>query len=89
MSSEVFVMGDGLDPLVLAGLELMLVGMGTVFVFLALLVFMVTLMSAMVSRFVTIEDPDSALVSQHNEATTIPAAHVAAITAAIDQHRNR
>ena len=82
-------MGDGLDPLVLAGLELMLVGIGTVFVFLALLVFMVKLMSAMVSRFVTIEDPDSALVSQHNGATTIPAAYVAAITAAIDQHRNR
>ena len=82
-------MGDGLDPLVLAGLELMLVGMGTVFVFLTLLVFMVKLMSAMVSRFVTIEDPDSVPISQHNGATTIPAAHVAAITAAIDQHRNR
>ena len=56
-------MGDGLDPLVLAGLELMLVGMGTVFVFLALLVFMVTLMSAMVSRFVTIEDPGNLRLS--------------------------
>ena len=33
-------MSDGLDPLVLAGVELMLVGMGTVFVFLTLLVFM-------------------------------------------------
>ena len=31
-------MSDGLDPLVLAGVELMLVGMGTVFVFLTLLV---------------------------------------------------
>ena len=82
-------MGDGLDPLVLAGLELMLVGMGTVFVFLTLLVFMVKLMSAMVARFFTIEDPDSASASQHSGAATIPAAHVAAISAAIDQHRNR
>ena len=39
-------MRDGLDPLVLAGIELMLVGMGTVFVFLTLLVFVVKLMSA-------------------------------------------
>ena len=82
-------MSDGLDPLVLAGLELMLVGMGTVFVFLTLLVFVVKLMSAMVSRFVMTEDPFAASVSHSNAPAAIPAAHGAAIAAAIDQHRNR
>ena len=89
MGTEGFVMSDGLDPLVLAGLELMLVGMGTVFVFLTLLVFVVKLMSAMVSRFVMTEDPFAASVSQNNASAAIPAAHVAVIAAAIDQHRNR
>jgi oxaloacetate decarboxylase gamma subunit len=82
-------MSDGLDPLVLAGVELMLVGMGTVFVFLTLLVFVVKLMSAMVARFVTTKDPTAASVSQNTGAVAIPAAHVAVIAAAIDQHRNR
>ena len=82
-------MSDGLDPLVLAGVELMLVGMGTVFVFLTLLVFVVKLMSAMVARFVTTKDPAAASVSQNTGAVGIPAAQVAVIAAAIDQHRNR
>ena len=82
-------MSDGLDPLVLAGLELMLVGMGTVFVFLTLLVFMVTLMSAMVSRFVTTQDPVSTSVPHNNASAAIPTAHVAAIAAAVEQHRKR
>jgi oxaloacetate decarboxylase gamma subunit len=82
-------MSDGLHPLVLAGLELMLVGMGTVFVFLTLLVFMVKLMSAMVSRFVTTQDPVSTSVPHNNASAAMPAAHVAAIAAAVEQHRNR
>ena len=82
-------MRDGLDPLVLAGVELMLVGMGTVFVFLTLLVFVVKLMSAMVARFVTTKDSAAAPVSQTSGRVAIPAAHVAVIAAAIDQHRNR
>ena len=82
-------MRDGLDPLVLAGVELMLVGMGTVFLFLTLLVFVVKLMSAMVARFVTTKDPAAAPVSQTSGRVAIPAAHVAVIAAAIDQHRNR
>ena len=82
-------MRDGLDSLVLAGIELMLVGMGTVFVFLTLLVFVVKLMSAMVARFVTTKEPTAASASQTTGAVAIPAAHVAAIAAAIDQHRIR
>ena len=82
-------MRDGLDPLVLAGVELMLVGMGTVFLFLTLLVFVVKLMSAMVARFVTTKDPAAAPVSQTSGRVAIPAAHVAVIAAAINQHRNR
>ncbi len=59
------------------GLELMLVGMGTVFVFLTLLVVAMTLMAGIVGRL----------------APVVPAAvsdeEVAAITAAIAQHRSK
>lgn len=83
-------MSNLLDPLVGAGIELMLVGMGTVFLFLTLLVFVVKLMSALVSRFVTLETAVTpATASQNNPSAAIPAAHIAAIAAAIDQHRNR
>lgn len=83
-------MSNLLDPLVGAGVELMLVGMGTVFLFLTLLVFVVKLMSALVSRFVTPESPVTpATVSPNKLSAAIPAAHVAAIAAAIDQHKNR
>lgn len=58
------------------GLELMLVGMGTVFVFLTLLVAAMSLMSAVVRRMT----PSADLVTDEE---------VAAITAAIAVHRNK
>ncbi len=54
----------------------MLVGMGTVFFFLTLLVFATALMSTLVQRFVPAEEMES--VDQD---------HIAAIAAAITQHR--
>ncbi len=58
-----------------AGVELMLVGMGTVFVFLTLLVVATTAMSAAIQRFL----PADAASPEE----------LAAITAAVHQHRQR
>ena len=60
------------------GLMLMLVGMGTVVIFLTILVAAMSLMAAIVARFLPIEDADE--VSDEN---------VAVITAALVQHRNQ
>ena len=60
------------------GLELMLVGMGTVFLFLTLLVLATSLMSRFVQRFA----PAPAVVDGVTEE------EVAAITAAIARHRH-
>jgi oxaloacetate decarboxylase (Na+ extruding) subunit gamma len=59
------------------GIELMLVGMGTVFVFLTLLVIMMTVMAQVIMR----------LTPAAEEAVSDE--EVAAISAAIAQHRNR
>jgi oxaloacetate decarboxylase gamma subunit len=59
------------------GITLMLVGMGTVFSFLTILVFGMTTMSAIAMRFSRSATDDGASDEE-----------VAAITAAIAQHRN-
>jgi oxaloacetate decarboxylase gamma subunit len=59
------------------GIELMLVGMGTVFVFLTLLVIMMTVMAQVITR----------LTPAAEEAVSDE--EVAAISAAIAQHRNK
>ena len=59
------------------GLELMLVGMGTVFVFLTLLVIAMSLMAAVVKR------------STPSATEAVSDEEVAAITAAIAQHRRK
>ena len=59
------------------GLELMLAGMGVVFVFLTVLVGAITLMSRVVMRF----QPLNASADNEEE--------IAAITAAIARHRSR
>jgi len=60
------------------GLTLMLVGMGTVFAFLTILVIVTTLMSRMVTRF-----------QPRPLAPDITDEEVAAISAAITQHRRK
>jgi oxaloacetate decarboxylase gamma subunit len=76
-----------LDPLVAAGLQLMLVGMGTVFVFLSLLVFAVRIMSGVLGRLA----PAPALQqsSASDPSGGVPAAHVAAIVGALEKHAKR
>ena len=73
------------ENLIEQGLELMLFGMGTVVVFLTLLVLVTNLMSALMQRFVppAPEPAPDAVGSQ-------PDAHVlAVISAAVHKHRSR
>lgn len=64
------------ESLINQGLTLMLAGMGTVFVFLTILVLVMTLMASIVRRFAPSADGPS------NE-------EIAAISAAIRRHRNQ
>ncbi len=66
------------NELIDEGLTLMLAGMGTVFVFLTLLVVMMTLMSRLIMRF---QAPGNAAGPTDDE--------VAAIAAAVTQHRKK
>ena len=62
-----------------AGLELMLIGMGTVFTFLTLLVFFSIMMSRLVHQIAPLEDP---IDLDHDKL-------VAVISAAVTAHRKR
>ncbi len=66
------------DSLINEGLTLMLVGMGTVFVFLTALVAVTTLMSRLIMRY----QPDAVAVGDSDEV-------IAAISAAIETHRRK
>ena len=68
-----------MSDLVFAGLELMLIGMGTVFTFLTLLVFFSTMMSRLVHQIAPPEDP---IDLDHDKL-------VAVISAAVTAHRKR
>jgi len=79
--------------IVAQGVELMLYGMGTVVVFLTLLVVATTVMSRLMTRYF----PDPAApavatrpaVSEQRRAPAVAPQVVAAISAAIHQHRRR
>lgn len=70
------------------GLELMLYGMGTVVVFLALLVLATSIMSRLVGRY--FPEPEPELPAPRKAAApAVDPQLVAVISAAIHQHRNR
>ncbi len=75
------------------GLQLMLFGMGTVFIFLVVLIACTTLMSRMVLRFAPADSPPTTAGNppQQSSSTQIPdrARLIAVITAAVHQHRAR
>ncbi len=76
------------ESLIAQGVDLMIYGMGTVFVFLTLLVLAVTLLSAAVRRW--LPEPVPAPPAPRQVDTPPVDAHLRAIIqAAIDQHRNR
>ena len=74
-----------MSELMAAGLELMLVGMGTVFFFLTTLVFATLLMSALVQKY----GPTEAAMPIVAGNQTQKEEEVAAIVSAIQMHRNR
>ena len=71
------------------GLDLMLFGMGTVFVFLTLLVAVTGAMSTTVSKFATppVAEPTATPPAAANQ--PVEPKVIAVIQAAIDQHRGR
>lgn len=70
------------------GLNLMLYGMGTVFVFLTLLIFCTMAMSALLSRH-SADDVVSASAPARPEPVVADKRLIAIIESAIAQHRNR
>lgn len=77
-----------MDNLVSQGFELALFGMGTVFVFLALLIFATKLMSALVLRYEPVVSISSADTVAQAASTPDSGRLVAIISAAIAQHRS-
>lgn len=80
------------ETLIDQGINLMLFGMGTVFVFLTILVFATTFMSKIVNRFVPqteaqTSDADSKTLTQQPQAVSPEI--VSAIQKAIAEHRKR
>ena len=69
------------------GLDLMLYGMGTVFVFLTLLVFVTALMSAVIQRW--IPDREIEISASPEVSSDVDARIVAIIQAALAKHRCR
>lgn len=77
-----------MNTLLSQGVELMLIGMGVVFVFLMMLVALVSLMSALVGRFVDISVPEAAASPSPAAPVSLPdAAVIQAIEQAVHAHR--
>jgi oxaloacetate decarboxylase (Na+ extruding) subunit gamma len=75
---------DSMTDQIKAGIELMFAGMGIVFLFLIVLVFVINIMSAFVQRFFPDTTPGMLTLPGGIDKST-----VAAITAAIHQYRNK
>jgi oxaloacetate decarboxylase gamma subunit len=69
------------------GLELMFAGMGIVFLFLTMLVYAINIMSGLVQRYFP-EEPATGMSIPVSTNTAIDKSHIAAITAAVHQHRS-
>lgn len=79
------------DQLFQQGVDLMLYGMGTVFVFLAILVIATGGMTKFIGRFFpeVIEIPESKSVSQGSGQQSVDPKTLKIIQAAVDKHRGR
>lgn len=79
------------NELLMEGVELMLLGLGAVYLFLILLVGCTNLMSWLVSRFLPEEAPVVAAPVRRatTSQATVDSETLAVITAAVQQHRSR
>jgi len=74
-----------MTELMSSGIELMFAGMGIVFLFLTMLVIAINIMSSLVQRFF----PDAPAVVAATVSGGIDKSVIAAITAAVHQHRSK
>ena len=81
-------MESSIGELVISGVKLMFIGMGIVFLFLALLVWVIGLTSRLIQRF-SPEAPTHLPYPAQGGAQEADAELVAAITAAIHSHQNK
>ncbi|KJH82569.1 MULTISPECIES: OadG family protein [Pseudomonadaceae] len=77
------------SELLLEGVELMLFGLGSVFIFLVLLIVCIRLMSLLISRFDSAPTTQPASIKSAAVTAEMDADLLAAIQAAIHQHRAR
>ena len=71
-----------------SGIELMFAGMGIVFLFLTMLVVAINIMSSLLQRFFP-DAPTSQVAVATSVSSGIDKSIIAAITAAVHQHRNK
>jgi oxaloacetate decarboxylase gamma subunit len=85
-----FLVGRIMNEMLSSGVEIMLIGMGIVYTFLAVLVMAIGLMSSLIERFFP-EQPVAASkpVVGHPSAVDDEAGIIAAITAAVHQYRHK
>lgn len=77
------------SDLLIEGVELMLLGMGSVFTFLIILVFVTGVMSRLIDRFFPEAAPVAKPVRKAPAATAVDSELLAVIGAAVKQHRSR
>ena len=85
---------NSLQPLIIASAELLLIGMGTVFILLILLIFLITLVSKILTRFNLVDPPQppkrrTVQAASTNATTTSNNELIAVISCAIKAHKNR
>ncbi len=76
-----------MTELMSSGIELMVVGMGIVFLFLTMLVVAISAMSSVIQRYFP-EEPVTSISIPVTQNSATDASYIAAITAAIHQYRN-
>jgi oxaloacetate decarboxylase gamma subunit len=77
-----------MNEMLSSGIEIMLIGMGIVYAFLALLIVMVNVMTSVIQRLFPVT-----LIPKNRSVSTLPstpdAGVIAAISAAVHQYRNK
>ena len=77
-----------MNEMMSSGVELMIIGMGIVFAFLALLIVMVNIMTSVIQRFF----PETPLADSHPTSALTShtdAGNIAGISAAVNQYRSK